>query len=432
MTTTTPVGYIALLRRNKAFRRLWYGQVVSQLGDWFDSIALYALVYNLTGSGQAVGGLLVAQFLPATILGLWSGVLIDRLPRRTVMIVTDILRALLVLIYLFVRDPGQIWLIYVVAVLKFSMAAFFEPARSAAIPTVVSREELVAANAIGGATWSAMLAIGAALGGLVAGTLGTDAAFVIDSASFLLSAALIASVRIPEAHLNGAPQTSRTQELREGFAYMLSRRDVAIYTCTKALWSMGGGVLLLLTIYGRDLFPLGEGGALSIGLLYAARGVGAALGPIIAERLGGGSIRFLRRAIGPSILLSAFGYIVFSWAPALPIAMLAAVIAHAGGSTQWIFSTSLLQITVPNRLQGRVFAVELGLLMLITAISSYGLGVIADAGWSPRVLALVMAGAFVLPGLALTLLLWPAPVEEGEIGRGGDTEKGRQGDTVTQ
>ncbi|MFL5805966.1 MAG: MFS transporter, partial [Roseiflexaceae bacterium] len=189
--STQSIGYIALLRRNRPFRLLWYGQVVSQLGDWFDSIALYALLLRLTGSGQAVGALMVTQFLPSTIVGLWSGVVIDRLPRKLVMIVADLGRALLVLLYLLVRDADHVWVIYVVMVLKVTLSSFFEPARSAIVPSVTTREELVAANGIGGATWSAMLAIGAGLGGLVAGTLGTDAAFVIDSASFLLSAVFI-------------------------------------------------------------------------------------------------------------------------------------------------------------------------------------------------------------------------------------------------
>ncbi|MEM8534861.1 MAG: MFS transporter, partial [Chloroflexota bacterium] len=117
---TQSVGYLELLRQNKAFRRLWYGQIVSQLGDWFNSIALYALLYNLTGSGQAVGALLVAQFLPATLVGPWSGVIVDRLPRKMVLIVTDVMRAVVVLALLLVREPGDAWIIYVVTVLNFS------------------------------------------------------------------------------------------------------------------------------------------------------------------------------------------------------------------------------------------------------------------------------------------------------------------------
>jgi MFS family permease len=127
-----PVGYLALLRDNRAFRRLWYGQIVSQLGDWFDSIALFALLLNLTGSGQAVGALLVAQFLPSTVVGLWAGVVVDRLPRKLVMIAANLGSAALVLLFLLVRDPGQVWIIYVVTVLKMSLVSFFDPARTAA------------------------------------------------------------------------------------------------------------------------------------------------------------------------------------------------------------------------------------------------------------------------------------------------------------
>jgi MFS family permease len=289
--------------------------------------------------------------------------------------------------------------------------AFFDPARNAITPDVTSREELIAANAISGATWSAMLAIGAALGGVVAGTLGTDAAFIIDAASFVLSALFIWAVPVRETHLGERRPTSRLQEFREGLAFVFSHRDIALYTLTKSLWSLGGGVLLLLTLFGRRIFPLGMDGALSIGLLYAARGVGAGIGPLLARRLGGDGERFLRRAIGPAIALTGAGYALVSGSPSLLLAACGVMIAHIGGSTQWVFSTALLQLNVPGRLQGRVFAVEGALLTLATALSSYATGVAADAGWSPRALALLLSGVFVLPGLALWLALWPAPRE---------------------
>lgn len=409
---TQSVGYLELLRQNKAFRRLWYGQIVSQLGDWFNSIALYALLYNLTGSGQAVGALLVAQFLPATLVGPWSGVIVDRLPRKMVLIVTDVMRAVVVLALLLVREPGDIWIIYVVTVLNFSLAAFFEPARSATIPMITRREELVAANAISGATWSAMLALGAGIGGFVAGLLGTNVAFVLNSITFLLSAVIIAQIRMRETHLDHRVPSSGLHDLREGLTYMLTRKDIVIYATSKAWWSLGGGVLLLLTIVGQQLFPLGEDSAISIGLLYAARGIGTGIGPILARQLGGESISFLRRAIGPSFLITTAGYIAFSGAPNLAIAMLVVGIAHMGGSIQWVFSTALLQMHVPKQLQGRIFAIELALLTFTTAVSSYMIGLADDAGWEPRTIALVVAGVFMVPGIILTFLLWRTPTTD--------------------
>lgn len=404
-----PIGYVGLLRNNKAFRRLWYGQVVSQLGDWFDSIALFALLLRLTGSGQAVGALMVAQFLPSAIVGLFAGVVVDRLPRKLVMIVSNLGSAALVLLFLLVRDASQIWIIYTVAILKMSLVAFFDPARTAITPNVARREELIAANAISGATWSAMLAVGAALGGVVAGTLGTDAAFIIDSASFVLAALFIWAVPVHETHLSGRTKTHVLHEFREGLRFVFSHRDIAFYTLTKSLWSLGGGVLLLLTIFGRQIFPLGVDGALSIGLLYAARGVGAGIGPLLARRFGGDGELFLRRAIGPSILLTGIGYTVVSGAPSLLLAALGVMVAHIGGSNQWVFSTSLLQMNVPNRLQGRVFAVEGAFLTLATAASSYATGVASDSGWTPRALALLLSAVFVLPSVALWVALWPKP-----------------------
>ncbi len=421
-------GYIALLRGNRNFRRLWYGQVVSQLGDWLDSIALFTLMLNLTGSGQAVGLLLLAEFLPGAVVGPFAGVVVDRLPRRLVLIASDLGRAALVLLLLLVNGPEDLWLLYLAVIGKVSLAAFFEPARSAILPSICSREELVAANAISGATWSAMLALGAALGGLVAGTLGVTAAFALDSASFLLSAALIATVRVaadgprrPADDPQGQPaaRPSAVRELREGFRYVLSRHEVFWLTFTKAMWSLGGGVLLLLALFGREIFPLGRDGALSIGLLYAARGVGTGIGPILALRLGGGGDIFLRRAVAVAFFITGIGYIALSGAPSLAVAALAILFAHIGGSIQWVFSTSLLQVRVPNRLLGRVFATEYAALTLATALSAYLTGLARDAGMPPWALAIALGLIFCAAGLVMVAALWrpreTPPPREAEV-----------------
>jgi MFS family permease len=405
-----PVGYVAVLRQNRWFRRLWYGQLTSQLGDWFDLIALYALLLRLTGSKTALATMLVAQCLPPALVGLGAGVVVDRLPRKAVLIATDVGRALLVLCFLFVRQPEQVWIVYLVTALKFTLTAFYEPAREAVVPNVVGPDELVAANGLAGLTWSVMLMGGAALGGLVVDRLGTTTAFILDALSFLVSAGFTATVPIPEVHLENRAAVHPWHELREGIRYLLGRRDVALYALSKTLWSLGGGgVLLLLPLFGKEVFPLGRDGSLSMGLLYAARGVGAGLGPVLAMRLAGTSIRGLRRALGPGFVLMGLGYLLFSVAPALLPAAGALVVAHIGGSIQWVFSTTLLQLSVPNRLQGRIFATEQTLLTLAAALSTYGTGVAADAGWTPRLLAQVLAATFFAPALAFLLLLWPAP-----------------------
>src|SRR5258705_5167616 len=150
-----------LLRGNRSFRQVWLGQVVSQMGDWFDTIALYTIILNLTGSGRAIGLLMVARFVPSFVFGSLSGVVADRFSRRSIMIVSDLLRAVVVLGFLFVRRADQLWLIYVLTVVQLGLSTFFEPAKTAVIPSIVSDSELVSANAISSVTWSIMLTLGA-------------------------------------------------------------------------------------------------------------------------------------------------------------------------------------------------------------------------------------------------------------------------------
>src|SRR5918995_657747 len=192
------VGYIDLLSRNRSFRQLWLGQVVSQMGDWFNTIALYTIILQLTGSGRDVGLLLVARFVPSFLFGPISGVVADRFSRQKIMIWSDLLRALVVLGFLFVRRADQLWIIYVLTVFQLALSTFFEPAKTAVIPSIVSDRELVAANAISSVTWSIMLTLGAAIGGVITGWFGTDVAFILDALTYLLSAWLIFTVRLPK------------------------------------------------------------------------------------------------------------------------------------------------------------------------------------------------------------------------------------------
>jgi MFS family permease len=223
-----PAGYVELLRGNRGFRQLWLGQVVSQLGDWFNTIALYTIILDLTGSGRDIGLLMVARFLPSFIFGSLSGVVADRFSRRSIMIISDLLRALVVLGFLFVRRADQLWILYVLTVLQLALSTFFEPAKTAAIPSIVSDRELVSANAISSVTWSAMLTLGAAVGGIVTGWFGTNVAFVLDALTYLLSAALIASIHVPkrlprEKHKLTVDRVLGISETIEGARYVKRR-----------------------------------------------------------------------------------------------------------------------------------------------------------------------------------------------------------------
>ena len=410
----TPAGYIELLRGNRAFRQVWLGQVVSQMGDWFNTIALYTIILNLTGSGRDIGLLLVARFVPSFIFGPSSGVLADRFSRRSIMIVTDLLRALVVLGFLLVRRAEHLWIIYVLTVLQLGLSTFFEPAKTAAIPSIVSDRELVAANAISSVTWSVMLTLGAAIGGLATGWLGTDVAFILDSATYLLSAALIASVKVPkrQKRTRGKFAVRRVlgiSQTVEGIRYVKNRPRVFALLLVKPAWGLGGGVLTLLAVFGERIFPLGGSPAIGIGVLFAARGIGTAVGPIVARRIAGESRQQQQTSIGIAFLISGLFYMAFGYTAIFVVALLVLGLAHTGGSILWVFSTVLLQREVEDRFRGRVFAAELALLTLALAGSNYLTGELLDRfGYSPRVLAIGIGTFFLVPGIVwfLTKRWW--------------------------
>ena len=411
---TDQVGYIALLRRNRNFRQLWLGQVVSQMGDWFDTIALYTIILKLTGSGRYVGLLLVARFVPSFFFGPISGVVADRFSRQRIMIVSDLLRAIVVLGFLFVRRPDQLWIIYVLTVFQLGLSTFFEPAKTAAIPSIVEDRELVAANAISSVTWSAMLTIGAAIGGFITGWFGTDVAFILDAATYLLSAALIAGIRVPKRKKRERQKLSLGRllgisETIEGIRYVKDRPRVLAVLLVKPAWGLGGGILTLLAVFGERIFPVGKNAAQGIGVLFAARGIGTAVGPIVARRISGEANTRMQTSIGLAFMLAGAFYIAFGSATSFVFALVVLGIAHCGGSIIWVFSTVILQRTVEDNFRGRVFAAELALVTLTMAASNYLTGELLDRYQiSPRVVTIGIGTFFLLPGITwfLTQRWW--------------------------
>ncbi len=419
-----PSGYLELLRSNRNFRQLWLGQVVSQLGDWFNTIALYSLLLRLTGSGRAVGLLLVARFLPSFIVGPLSGVVADRFSRRNVMIVSDILRAIVVLGFLFVRKPEHVWLVYALTILQLVFSTFFEPAKTAVIPSIVQERELLAANAISSVTWSAMLTLGAAFGGIVTGWFGTDAAFILDSLTYLASALLVASVRFPlrparvKSKLTISKALGITDTL-EGARYVWQRPRVFALMMVKPAWGVGGGILTLLAVFGEKIFPVGGKAAIGIGVLYAARGIGTAIGPIVMRRVSGETRESMQTGIGTAFLIGGIGYMAFGGATSFVLAIIVLMFAHAGGSILWVNSTVLLQRAVEDNFRGRVFAAELALLTLTMAASNYAVGELLDRfHFSPRTVTIFIGIFFLIPGL-----LWFTTRRWWNNGRGEEAEE---------
>jgi MFS family permease len=392
-------GLARLVRGNPNFRRLWLAQIVSELGDWFYTLAIYTLLLQLTGKASSVGLTLTLQVLPQTFIGPTAGVVNDRVKRKRVMITADLVRMVIVLSMLLVRSRSVVWMVYPLLLLETIMAAFFEPARSSVIPNITPREDVLLANTLSSSTWSLNLTIGATIGGLVGALLGRDAVFILNAASFLGSALLISRMQFSEPHAENTPPF-RMRELfdfspmLEGLRYVRGRTQVLVTIFAKAgLLTIGPG-WVLFTVMGQRVFPVHwhgldpqRGALLGMSLLLGGRGVGAFVGPLISAPWAGNRESKLRLGILGGFLLVCAGYMLFGLAPSLGIACLCLALAHVGGSTIWVFSTTLLQMHTEDRFRGRVFAAELGLCMLTIAIGAFVAGLLVDAGFNPRVVA---------------------------------------------
>ena len=352
-------GYAELIRENSAFRKLWLGNVVSLFGDWFNTIALYALILNLTGSEFALGAVFITKMLPAALASPLPGVLVDRFDRRKTMIVSDVLRAVIVLGFLVVDEPNEVFLIYVLTAAQVVIGSVFRPAQNASIPNVTRKIDLVTANTIMAATWSVMLAMGAALGGFAAEVFGLKAVFVLDSLSYLLSAWFIYRTAIPSP-IDHAPKPplfrSAHREIKEGWNYIQAHPAIRRMATVKAFWAVaGGGLVYMLALVGGQVNPLHQ--AASIGVLFAARGIGTAIGPIAARHFFTDERSWVM-VLGSSIVLTGVGYIAVGLAPFTLIVAIPVLLAHVAGGSSWVLSTVLLQKRSHDRFRGRVFANE--------------------------------------------------------------------------
>ena len=404
-------AYLALLRRRPQYRRLWLAQLISLLGDWFSAIATVMLVNRYSDSSLAVGALFLARSLPPFVVGPVAGMAADRFNRRLILITADLLRAGIVLSVLLVDRPERIGLLYVLIAVQFTVSAFFEPARAALVPVVVPAEDLLTANVLASVTWSAMLSLGAAVGGFVAAALGAPAALVIDAGSFLVSAALISRIAAPPPPARQAAAGGFT-DLLAGLAYVRAHFNVGVTALVKGLGQFGS-VDVVSAVYARRVFPLGAEGGAALGLMLAFMGLGTVLGPLLGNRLHDRSARSLQRAILAGYACNALGWLLVGLAPSLPVVLAGWVLRGMGGSLNWTYSDVLLQLRVPNQVLGRVYALDLAFFTLIASVGVWSNSLWLDTpGADPRTLAVWLAvtalGALAVWAAALRFTGGPA------------------------
>jgi len=368
--------YWRLLRDNRDFRLLYTGTLVSLGGDWFLTVALLDLVLQLTGSATLASLMLLCQTLPIFFFAPMAGHLVDKVDRRKLMIVVDVIRVGACLLPLLARTPALLPFAYLGVIVISIGSAYFEPAAQAALPNIVAREELGPANVLMGSTWGTMLAVGAAIGGVVTMRFGRDISFIVDAASFLASAGVLwmMRARFSEERSHDVEHPPLLESMRETVRYAKKSPRVLALLSVKGGYGTGAGTIAMLSVYGKEVF---NAGAMGIGLLFTARGIGALLGPFV--------IRWLikrddaqYRAITLCVLAFGGGYVVLGFSKSLTIGLIGIFIAHLGGGAAWQTSTYGLQREAPDWIRGRIFSADYGFLTLTMSLSSLAAGMISD------------------------------------------------------
>jgi len=382
--------YTQLLRRNRSFRRLWTGQVISELGNWFNFIAALGLVRVVSHADPEVTTiLLLSRLIPFTLFAPLAGAFVDRWSRRTVMIATDLLRVVVALGFLFVRRPEDLWLAYLCTASLSFFGTFFEAAKNAAVPNITGERDLLAGNALMFSSRFLLMSIGAALGGWAAAHFGYAEAFIINAISFVASAYSVWLV--PEAETRNRETTVQAEpkslyrgywsDMREGWAYIVRHAPVATILGINILWATGGGAMNLIADRLGALVFAGESGVSpdsAVAAFYFAGGFGLFIGMMVARRVG--AFFELRKRtvafIGWSLFIQGIFYALAGVMPTLVGACVMIAISRVLLGAEFAVQETLLMRLVPDHLRGRVSTSDRAAEMTIWAFST------AVAGWS--------------------------------------------------
>ena len=374
------VGYIQILKNNHSFRRLFIAQELSYVGDWFTVIALFILAGESSdNSPLAIAGVLATRSFSLAAMTPFTGMLADRYSRKGLMICSDLAACFVLFIVLQFNLLNNLSSVYFLAIAMVAAKSIFDPAQYAYLPNICNDEELLTANALGSGGWSIALGIGASIGGLTIAEYGITTALWIDALTFLASAICIMTLPF------GGPDTSEresvsvkvvTNEITDGWRYILRTPEVRRLVLAKALWSSGGGAqIFLLILIGMEA---GFGDiAAGIGILFMARGFGSGFGPMAGRPLMSNNL--LRPyLIGLAVGISGIFYAIISLMEWNSLLLVMIFISHASSGFNWVQSTTLTQERAGDEWRGRVAGADFLALTLMMGLSAITAGFILE------------------------------------------------------
>ncbi|HWN21062.1 MAG TPA: MFS transporter [Gaiellaceae bacterium] len=385
------MGRLDLLRRATDYRRLFVATLASGAGTYLAAIALTVDVFDRTGSGTWVSALLIAEFLPAIVIGLLLGPLVDRWSRRRLLIGSDLVR---LAVFCVLPFAGSATVVVALAFVAGLATGFFRPAVYAGMPNLVDDEDLPAANALLQAVENIAWMVGPIVGGVLLAVQGPELAYWLNAISFLLSAALLA--RIPARRLQAGEIESRGhwQDLGDGFR--LVRRSRALLTVL-VVWNVvllgSAAVNVAEVVLAKVSLDAGD---LGFGILVGASGLGLTLGSLAAgsllDRLG------IRYTYAATIAVMALGYGIASVAPTLALAVAAVVVGTFGNGAAIVCNALLVQRGAPDELRGRAFTVIMSSNYVLLGLGMAVAGPLVDAFgarwlWGGASIAFLLAAA---------------------------------------
>lgn len=367
-----------LLRTNRDLRWLFVAQVISFMGDWFSFVAVTGMIKDATDSEFLVSLAFVSFSLPSFLVSPIAGVSVDRFDRRRLLLIVSALQ-MVAAGGLLTASDSNVWPLFLFQGVISGLAAFVKPAIDAGVPNLARNpEELRVANALFGSTWGVMLAVGAALGGVFSQAFGRQAAFIANAVSFLIALGLFALVRRPmqEPQHANRPAMKPLADIAEAVSYARKDHVVLALIASKSTFAIGAGTVSQLPVLATSVFGWGDGGT---GMLLAARGVGAGLGPLIASRFAKGSVAKVLQICGLAGVGFSASYLAAGWAPVIWVAAIFIALGHLGGGSQWTLSTYGLQMRTPDHIRGRVMAGDFAIVTLIMSIAGLGAGLLSEA-----------------------------------------------------
>ncbi len=354
---------IAVLRQ-RDFGLLWWGGLISMIGDWMLRIALPAYVFQLTGSALATGAMFIAGQLPQLLLGSVAGVFVDRWERKRTMVVANLLMMIGLLPLMLVQSVEWLWVVYLVSFWQSCIGQFFGPAENALLPTLVAEDQLVTANSLNALNNNLARLIGPALGGALGLSLGLAGIALLDALTFAIAAGMIALIATPERAVVARPTGDVSvkgrwiavwEEWRAGLGVVAHSPTLRLLFTIIALWAFGEGIMSVLFV--PFVTEVMKGQALELGWLMSAQAIGGLAGSAVIAKIG--------ERIPPAVLLGPcsflFGLIdlvIFNYSlffPSFLLGILLFILVGVPGAGGFASLISLLQTSVSDDFRGRLF-----------------------------------------------------------------------------